>query len=79
MIHKPFFISLFFSLFVFVSLLVIQFMLYEGVTGAASVFYFDAARSASDFQIISVGEFIQQNEFPYLLAEDGTITLNTNP
>ena len=76
MFYKPLFLSLSLSLFVFLSLIVIQLTRYNGVSGETSLFY-DFKSIQPTFELEFAETHISQQEFPYLLNEDGTITLNT--
>lgn len=80
--HKSFLVALSVAVGVFFGLMVIQFIQYDAVSGVASLLHLDNKISQPDlanFSKVSLSEFIQQNEFPYLLEEDGTIRLNVNP
>ena len=75
MFYKPLFISLSLSLFVFLSLMAVQLTRYNGISGETSLFY-DFKSAHSTFELKSAETYMHQQEFPYLLNEDGTITLN---
>lgn len=80
--HKSFLIAFSVAVGVFVGLMVIQFMQYDATSGSVSLLHLDNQISRpdlGDLPKVSFNEFIQKNEFPYLLEEDGTIRLNINP